>query len=153
MVNINNKKLNILNTLSTLNTFIILIIIIILICIIAVFFIKFSKMRSDKPSEEYDILTPLKGNAKNMNLCPSGCSLGACQKGIGQCKYDFQCEYCADKNTNTFYVEFDNDREILPLYEEEKHMNNGQKNTLNEMIHKNNNYINELNKRIVMVNS
>lgn len=32
-------------------------------------------------------------------------------------------------------------------------MNNSQKNTLNEMIDKNNNYINQLNKRIEMMNS
>jgi len=110
-------------------------------------------MRSYKPNEDYDIQTPLQGDAKHMNLCPSGCYRGFCKKGTGQCKYDFQCEYCADKTTNTFYVEFDNDREILPLYEEQKKMNNSQKNTLNEMIEKNNHYINELNLRIGLMNS
>jgi hypothetical protein len=112
-----------------------------------------TKFKSNKPSNEYEIMMPLQGDAKHMNLCPTGCSLGVCKKGSGQCKYDFQCEYCSDKNTNTFYVEFDNDREILPLYEEEKKMNNSQKNTLNDMIKTNNDYISELNKKIVMMNN
>lgn len=148
----NNIKVNKGNKIN-MESFFYLIIIILIICFVSILFINFSNMRSDKPSEEYEIQTPLKGDAKNMNLCPTGCDRGVCKKGTGQCKYDFQCEFCADKTTNTFYVEFDNDREILPLYEEEKKMNNSQKNTLNEMIDKNNDYINELNKRIGMMNS
>jgi len=150
-IKINNKKMN---TLNNINPFFILIIIIIIITLLSILFMHFSNMRSDKPSDEYDIQTPLQGDAKHMNLCPTGCNRGFCQKGEGQCKYDFQCEFCADKKTNTFYVEpDDNKRQILPLYEEEKKMNNSQKNSLNEMIEKNNNYINELNKRIGMMNS
>lgn len=147
---VNNIKMNPLNNLTS---FFILIIVILIIYLISTLFIHFSTMRSDKISEEYDIQTPLQGNAKNMNLCPSGCYRGFCQKGKGECKYDFQCEFCADKKTNTFYVEpGNNTRQILPLYEEENHMNNKQKSELNVMIEKNNNYINELNKRISMIN-
>jgi hypothetical protein len=135
---------------SKMNTFIIIVIIILIICFVSILITKF---KSNKPSNEYEIMMPLQGDAKHMNLCPTGCSLGVCKKGSGQCKYDFQCEYCSDKNTNTFYVEFDNDREILPLYEEEKKMNNSQKNTLNDMIKTNNDYIGELNKKIVMMNN
>jgi len=139
--------------LSKINAFIILVIIVLIICMIAVLVKKFSKMRPDRPNGEYNIKTPLQGDAKHMNLCPSGCYRGTCQKGTGNCKYDFQCEYCADKKTNNFYVEFDNDRQILPLYEEEKHMNNKQKSTLNNMIEENNKYINDLNKKINNMNN
>lgn len=142
------------NSLNKLTPFFVLVIVILIICLISTLFINFGNMRSDKISKEYDIQTPLQGDAKHMNLCPSGCYRGLCQKEKGECKYDFQCEFCSDEKTNTFYVEpDDNKRQILPLYEEDHNMNNKQKSRLNEMIEKNNNYINELNKRISMMNS
>ena len=151
----NNTQIDIPKTSNSyMTTFFILIIIILIICLISFFFIKFSKMSTNEVSSEYEIITPLSGNAKNMNLCPSGCYRGVCKKGTGQCNYDFQCEFCADSKTNNFYVEPNNNmRQILPLYEEENKLNNYQKNSLNELIYKNNNYINQLNKKIESINA
>lgn len=75
----NNIKINKGNKFN-MESFFYLIIIILIICFISILFINFSKMRSDKPSSEYDIQTPLKGDAKNMNLCPTGCDRGICKK-------------------------------------------------------------------------
>jgi hypothetical protein len=101
-----------------------------------------------------DVKLPLKGNGKNMNTCLPGCIRGVCSgKGGNNCKYDFQCQYCQDVKTNMFYVNFDNEREIVPLYQEEKNLTLPQKNLLNNEIKKNNEYIHKLNERIKLIES
>jgi hypothetical protein len=112
-----------------------------------------------KGLKEYKVLDdniklPLKGNGKNMNSCLPGCIRGMCgKKGGNNCKYDFQCQYCQDVKTNMFYVNFDNEREIVPLYEEEKKLTIPQENLLNDEIKKNNEYIHKLNDRIKLIES
>jgi hypothetical protein len=105
--------------------------------------------------KEYEVLTPIKGYGINMNYCLNGCIRGTCKKSNLQnsCKYDFQCNYCQDRKTNMFYVDFNNEKEIVPLYEEESKLTKNQKDLLNDSIDKNNKYINELNKRIKIMNS
>lgn len=107
----------------------------------------------DSEIKSYNILTPIHGDGKNMNLCPKGCIRGACNKKMGGCNYDFQCQYCNDKKTNMFFVDMNDERQIIPLYEEEEKLNSNQKNKLNESISKNNEYIEILNKKIMMMNS
>jgi hypothetical protein len=107
----------------------------------------------DSGMKSYNILTPIHGDGKNMNLCPKGCIRGACNKKMGGCNYDFQCQYCNDQKTNMFFVDMNDERQIIPLYEEEEKLNSNQKNRLNESISKNNEYIEILNKKIMMMNS
>ena len=100
-------------------------------------------------------MLPLKDNAKNMNLCLPGCVRGTCtqpNKNKNFCNYDFQCQYCQDKKTNMFYVNFDNEKEIVPIYEE-KSLNYKETELLNNLIKKDNDYIHLLNKQIKIFNS
>jgi hypothetical protein len=149
----NNKKNN---SNSLIYTFLILFFIIILIIVIIVIISKFSKI-DDVESEmhEYTILTPIKDKSTNMNNCLEGCVRGTCNKTNSKdsCKYDFQCQYCNDLKTSMFYVNYDNEREIIPVYEEEDKLTNKQKNKLNESIINNNIYIKQLNDKIKMMNS
>ena len=149
----NNKKNNSSNLIYT---FLILFFIILLIIIIIGIISKFSKI-DDIESEmhEYTILTPFKHENTNMNNCLEGCVRGACKKinSKNSCKYDFQCQYCNDLKTNMFYVNYDDEREIVPVYEEEHKLTSKQKNRLNESITNNNIYIKELNAKIKMMNS
>ena len=143
-----NKKNN-----HALNSFIIVIGIILIILLIGVFYIIYGSMRKNE-TEEYKVLTPLKGDGKNMNLCPTGCIRGSCSnKSSDNCKYDFQCQYCQDATTNMFYVEFNKEREILPLYEEQKNMNLSQITLLNQSINSNNKYIDQINNKLKIINS
>lgn len=127
----------------------------ILFVILFIFF--FAKIINQDNMKEYDVLSDIKGNGKNMNYCLDGCVRGACEKNKSpdSCKFDFQCQYCQDKNTNMFYVDFNNknEKELLPLYEEESNMSIDQKNMLNDNIEKNNKYIEDLNKKIKYMNS
>jgi hypothetical protein len=134
--------------------FLILILIIIFIIIFIGLFVKLS-FPIENDVKEYSVIKT--GDAKNMNLCPIGCSRGACKKiklneskSNNYCKYNFQCNYCQDRVTNQFYVHPDvnNEKQILPIYEESKHLVISQKDLLNEAIKKNNDYIIELNNKI-----
>ena len=104
---------------------------------------------------EYTILTPIKDRTPYMNNCLKGCVRGTCKKVNlpNSCKYDFQCQYCNDLKTDMFYVNYDNEREIIPVYEEEHKLTIKQKDKLNESIKNNNIYIKELNNKIKMMNS
>lgn len=145
-----NKK----NRTNILLTILIFILIIIGLYTIVILFSKFG-YKSDG-NKEYKVLPSIKDDGKNMNLCLPGCVRGACNKSnkSNSCKYDFQCDYCQDKDTNMFYVNFETekDKEIVPLYEEEK-LNNNQSELLNKSINKNNVYITELNKKIKIMNN
>ena len=149
-MNINNKKIN--NILFTCIIFII--IILVLFVIIYLFNIYNIEKNKKKGILEYNVLLPIKDNASNMNLCLPGCVRGACKQSNtnNNCKYDFQCQYCKDDKTNMFYVNFDKEREIVPVYEE-KSLNNKETQLLNNSIKENNTYINSLNKKIHLFNS
>lgn len=149
-------------------SYILFIILVFLILFVILIFIirKFNISIINTGTKSYSVLTPVKGNGATMNYCPSECVRGQCNKskvvnkGIesedssNKCKYDFQCQYCQDKKTNMFYVNFDKEREIVPIYEEEEHkLTYNQKERLNNDIHKNNKYIDELNKKIKIMNS
>jgi len=133
----------------------ILILIILFIIIFIALFVKLS-FPVENDTLKYSIIKT--GNGKNMNLCPNGCTRGSCKKlssneiknSKNYCKYNFQCNYCQDRKTNQFYVDpdFNNEKEILPIYEESKHLVISQKDMLNDAIKKNNDYIVELNKKI-----
>ena len=115
-----------------------------------------NKLIQDINEKSIDVLTPIKGNAKNMNYCLPGCVRGSCNiknKYKKSCKYDFQCSYCQDKNTNMFYVNYDDaiKKEILPIYEEEN-LNYDQTRVLNKEIIKNNKYIDKINDEIEIMN-
>jgi hypothetical protein len=143
-----------------LSQLLIIILIIIFIIIFIALFVKLSfPIQSDM--KEYKITKV--GNGKNMNLCPIGCSRGSCKKLDNKqlsktknfCKFNFQCDYCQDRVTNNFYVDpnYDNEKAILPVYQESKNLVISQKDLLNDAIKKNNNYIINLNKRIINMNS
>lgn len=143
-----NGKNNILYNL------LILIGIIVIIIIIVEIYFKFTNQNdSESNMKEYEVVMPIEGNAKNMNICPQGCVRGACAKKIGGCSYDFQCQYCRDNKTNMFFVDMNDERGIQSLLEEEEKLNSNQKNRLNDEISKNNKYIEILNKKIMMMNS
>ena len=104
---------------------------IIIIIIFVLIFISYFNKNENKKKEVYNVLMPLQGNAQNMNICPKGCVRGNCNRKNGDCKYDFQCQYCSDAKTNNFYVDFNDERKIIPLYEEEDKLTINQKNKLN----------------------
>jgi len=168
----NNRKNN--SRTNSNNTFFSIIILFIILALIFVLIYFVSKninnpdingMKEYKVLDTGDAKLPLKGNGKNMNNCLPGCIRGVCNKrkngsegrvgGGNNCKYDFQCQYCQDVKTNMFYVNFDNEREIVPLYEEEKEhkLPLKQKDLLNDEIKKNNEYIHKLNDRIKHIES
>lgn len=106
-----------------------------------------------KGKKEYNFLYPNSFIANNIDQCPSGCVRGVCNdnNNIGNCTNDYQCSYCADEETNMFYVDFDNRQEIL--YKYNKNSSNKKTKSLNEKIEENNNYISDLNVHIKDINS
>ena len=90
--------------------------------------------------------------------CPKGCVRGVCNKSSSDedkdsCKYDFQCDYCKDNKTDQFYIDLNNNREIIPLYYTSKNMDKDDIYKLNDMINKNNKYIQALDEKIKIMNS
>jgi hypothetical protein len=107
----------------------------------------------DKESGEYTIILPHNGPANNMNDCLRGCQRGVCldksmKSGEKHCKFDFQCQYCRDKDTNMFYTNgnYDNESNIVPEYEDAEQ---NEIVSLNKMIKKNNLYIKDMNEIIM----
>jgi hypothetical protein len=145
-----------MNKNNTVFSILIVIIIIVIIIFMMLFLSKFSYNDNDyNEMLSYYVQTPIKDDGENMNYCLEGCIRGTCKKSNSNnsCKNDFQCQYCQDKKTNMFYVNFDNEREIVPLYEEEDKLGDEEKLLLNESIKKNNIYIDQLNHRIEILNS
>ena len=143
---------------NILFSILVVIIIIVIIMVIILLLSKFSNIdKIDDEMHSYYVQTPVKAEGKNMNYCLAGCIRGNCKKNNenNSCKYDFQCQYCQDKDTNMFYVNFDNERTIVPIYEEERsnNLNQKQESQLNETIKKNNIYITQLNNKIDILNS
>ena len=134
--------------------FLLLVLIIIFAIIFIYLFALLTKNLVKEEIKEYQVID-FKDNGDEMNYCLPGCIRGACKKtnDNNSCKFDFQCEYCQDNKTNMFYVDYNNEREIIPLYEEENKLNYQQKNRLNQSIEKNNQYIQSLNKKIMLMNS
>lgn len=96
-----------MNKNDILFSILIVIIIIIIIMIIILLLSKFSNIdKIDDEMHSYNVQPPIKAEGKNMNYCLPGCIRGMCKKNNSNnsCKYDFQCQYCQDKDTNMFYV-------------------------------------------------
>jgi hypothetical protein len=139
------------------NTFSIIISILILIGLILFIIYYYSPIiKIDNKIHQYDVHN-LTGTSNNMLSCPNGCVRGVCNNKKNNnklsCNYDFNCQYCIDKNTKNFYVNFSNERNIIPILEEEKNLNLSQKTLLNNYIQENNNYIKELNTEIKNYNN
>ena len=138
----NNYKTNYVRTL------IIMLFLIILLCI----FFYFGRLFFDNNNNNkvYDIHLPIKGNGLNKNLCPTGCIRGSCdvKNKKSKCHYNYECNYCQDPKTNMFYVNYTNEETIIPLVKQK-----GYNDELNNIIRKNNIYINELDERIKILNS
>ena len=135
-----------------------IIIIIFVILFVILFITLFAKLVSETNYgfHQYQVLNlPLKDKSQDMNYCLSGCVRGSCNPNNSKnsCKYGFQCQYCQDRKTDMFYVDFNDEREIVPLYEEESKLNYNQKIKLNQSIEKNNQYIQLLNDKIKILNS
>ena len=99
----------------------------------------------------YTIQQQPKGfSSENMDICKSGCVRGRCKNSNSKngCKYDFQCNYCKDKETDQFYVDLTNYEELQPIYDEQKKISTSQTEDLNDIIQENNEYINNLNEKI-----
>ena len=135
-----------------------IIIIIFVILFVILFIALFAKLvgETNYGFHEYKVLNlPLKDKSQDMNYCLPGCVRGSCKPNNSKnsCKYGFQCQYCQDRKTDMFYVDFNDERTIVPLYEEESQLNYNQKNRLNQSIEKNNQYIQLLNDKIKIMNS
>ena len=95
-----------------------------------------------------------KGNysSKYLDLCKKGCVRGRCKSNNSDlknhCKYDFQCNYCKDRDSSQFYVDLTNYEEILPDYELQEELSKNQSEDLNDEIRLNNDYIDDLNEKI-----
>ena len=100
-----------------------------------------------------------KGNLASpyLDVCKLGCTRGVCNTKNSNspnfCKYDFQCNYCKDRDTKNFYVDLTNYEEIQPTYDIQKKLSNKQRNSLNNEIEENNDYIDELNDKIRSYNN
>ena len=139
-----------------MNTFlviIILIIIVMILCYFGYYIMTEIVSEENKESNEYTVILPHNGPANNMNDCLRGCQRGACldksmKSGEKHCKFDFQCQYCRDKDTNMFYTNgnYDNESNIVPEYEDAEQ---NEIVSLNKMIKKNNLYIKDMNEIIM----
>jgi len=104
----------------------------------------------------YNIQSMSRGNdSKNMLKCKKGCIRGICKdKNLENgCKYDYQCNYCIDENTDKFYVNYTGYKKLLPDYELQEELSTHQHSKLNNKIQQNNENINILNKQINKNNS
>ena len=127
-------------------------ILIILFILVLTFFLIYElyPMFNNTGKKEYEIKLPIKGDGANKNICPRGCVRGVCRKWKhSKCKHDYECNYCRDRKTDMFYVDFNNESTIVPQYEESKNLKKTDRDILNEKIFANNIYINNLNKKII----
>lgn len=140
-----------------LNLFVVVFIIIIIFYLIAFLINKTDLIvNHDKGTRVYNYT---KGNSssKNLDLCKLGCNRGVCKtknsKNKRLCKYDFQCNYCKDRKTNNFYADLTKYDEILPDYDAQEELSLSQSEDLNSVIEENNEYIEDLNKKIMEYNN
>ena len=133
-------------------------IIIIALIICALFFIIYYIINHtniyNKKETETHTYNITKGNLASpyLDVCKKGCTRGVCRTKNSNskelCKYDFQCNYCKDRNTKNFYVDLTNYEEVQPIYSVQEELNNKQRNSLNVEIEENNDYIDDLNDKI-----
>ena len=133
-------------------------IIIIAFIICALFFIIYYIINHtniyNKKETETHTYNITKGNLASpyLDVCKKGCTRGVCRTKNSNskelCKYDFQCNYCKDRNTKNFYVDLTNYEEVQPIYSVQEELNNKQRNSLNVEIEENNDYIDDLNNKI-----
>ena len=133
-------------------------IIIIALIICALFFIIYYIINHTniykKKETETHTYNITKGNLASpyLDVCKKGCTRGVCRTKNSNskelCKYDFQCNYCKDRNTKNFYVDLTNYEEVQPIYSVQEELNNKQRNSLNVEIEENNDYIDDLNNKI-----
>jgi hypothetical protein len=133
-------------------------IIIIALIICALFFIIYYIINHtniyNKKETETHTYNITKGNLASpyLDVCKKGCTRGVCRTKNSNskelCKYDFQCNYCKDRNTKNFYVDLTNYEEVQPIYSVQEELNNKQRNSLNVEIEENNDYIDDLNNKI-----
>ena len=162
------NKINKMNY-SKINTFVISIIIVIIVILVIALLYTILDKKNNKNATEYKFVLPFSGNGENMNNCPKGCVRGRCEthnsnkpenhdnkhnkhnKHNLHCKYDFDCQYCRNPDTNMFYVDgnYNNEKIIIPHYDD-KNYNQSQ---LNREIIADNKYIHELNEEIIKHNN
>ncbi len=139
----------------------------IIIFIIIYYFINLiiKTIEEKKNIKKYTVVLPKSGDGTNFLYCPNGCKRGVCglklknydeeSKPIqGDCQYDFECQYCEDKDTHQFYVggNYDNQIKIIPTYQQPE-IKRDDLSLLNQDIKENNNYIHKLNEKIKYENS
>lgn len=124
-----------------------------IIIVIGIIFIFLKPKNNDN---KYHIKLPYSENGLNTLNCPAGCNRGRCdfknQNKKNHCKYDFQCNYCNNKNTNMMYIDPNNNRKLIPVYEESQNLTKNQKGKLNNSINEYNNDIEKINKTVSYVN-
>lgn len=148
----NNKSNN-----KILNLLVIVFIVILLLFI--VYFVVTYTNNINKIEEETRVYKITKGNlaSPDLDLCKKGCVRGVCKTKKSNsndlCKYDFQCNYCKDRRLNNFYVDLTNYEEVLPSYDVQEELSKKQTSDLNYEISENNEYIEDLNKKIRKYNN
>lgn len=131
----------------------IIVLIIILILFIIYYLTNYTNLfgKVENETREYQLI---KGNSASpdLDLCKKGCYRGVCRtkksKSNELCKYDFQCNYCKDRKSNSFYVDLTNYEEVLPDYDVQDELSPKQQSDLNYEISENNEYIEDLNEKI-----
>ena len=127
---------------------------IIIVILIGIYYIVNKTNIIVKHNTETNIYNMSKGNyaSKYLDLCKKGCIRGRCRTNNSNskdyCKYDFQCNYCKDRETNQFYVDLTNYEEVLPDYDLQEELSKNQSEDLNNEIKENNEYIDDLNDKI-----
>ncbi len=127
----------------------------IILCFIIYFFVKLIQKTLNESNlimKVYDFQLPKQGDGKNFLLCPLGCKRGICENKINNkdnCLFDFQCQYCEDRESGQFYVSsnYQNQFKIIPTYSQ-KEIRTDDFDILNEDIKKNNEYVRQLNLKI-----
>lgn len=139
--------------MNSIKYFIFIFLVLIIILLTYLIINKTNLIVNYKGKKEYNFTYPKSFIAENIDQCPAGCIRGVCNVNdkVGNCLNDYQCSYCADEETNMFYVDFENRGEILHEYN--KSTDNNKTKTLNEKIKENNEYIYDLNNHIKDINS
>lgn len=140
-----------------MNYYLPLLITLILIIVIGVGLFLLHQYVEHKVNQDYKKLpTSVKvGSGKNMRNCPKGCIRGTCKYNpkcknhLGAhpecCAFDFQCQYCRDKN-GEYYLKPGNNPYIDANYYQPGKMTSTSE--LNRAIGEQNEYIFKLNKNI-----
>lgn len=99
-----------------------------------------------------------KDNSKNLKNCPKGCIRGVCSNKSNNnssqyCKYDFNCNYCNDVDTENYYLDTVSNPKLTQKYNSiQQELNENNINDINKKIKEQNIYINKLNQQIKKMN-